>query len=191
MDIRFGIKPQDKTHVAHLFWHAFARKIGPLLGPYPKAKSFIAANLNPQAAFCAFDRGELVAAVGFRTAQSGFFGGGFADMAAVYGRVGALWRYALLEAYNQPVEQDEVLLDGLFVDPNWQGQGIGTQLINTLSDHARHLGKSVLVLDVVVENTRAVALYKRHGFVIQNTKKLGPGRWLFKSKAMHRMAKPL
>ena len=190
-DIRLGVTPQDRTRVAHLFWQAFEPKLAPVFGTRAKGVLFIAPNLNSNAAFCAFDGQELVGVVGFRTAEAGFLQGGFRQMRAVFGLTGGLWRSALLEVYGQPVGPQEVLIDGVFVDTPWQGRRIGTRLLHALSDHAIGLGKTDLVLDVVAENTRAVALYQREGFAIAYTKKLGLRRWLFKATAVHRMTKTL
>lgn len=53
----------------------------------------------------------------------------------------------------------------LFVDPSATGRGVGSTLLTTAVAHARALGR-VPVLDVVREHTRAVALYRRHGWQV-------------------------
>lgn len=50
---------------------------------------------------------------------------------------------------------------GLFVAPDWQGQGIGRQLL----DHVR-LSQPVLELNVFEANTRARRFYEAYGFVV-------------------------
>ncbi|WP_377642389.1 GNAT family N-acetyltransferase [Oryzobacter terrae] len=51
----------------------------------------------------------------------------------------------------------------LFVDPARAGLGIGSRLLTAAVDHARSLGR-LPVLDVVQETSRAVELYRRHGW---------------------------
>lgn len=51
-------------------------------------------------------------------------------------------------------------IGGLFVSPDAQGRGIGQTLIS----HGIKL-KGILTLDVYAQNLRAVAFYKRQGFV--------------------------
>jgi shikimate kinase/GNAT superfamily N-acetyltransferase len=56
---------------------------------------------------------------------------------------------------------DGQTIGGLFVDPAWQGGGVGTQLIN----HAKSL-RAVLFLDVFKQNERAIRFYQKCGFKI-------------------------
>lgn len=57
---------------------------------------------------------------------------------------------------------DEIYLGRIEVDPDHQGRGIGCRLIRTLLDEARRKDQD-LVLDVLVVNHRAKALYERLG----------------------------
>ena len=55
---------------------------------------------------------------------------------------------------------------GICVAPQAQGQGIGAALMRALLDHAdRWAGLLRIELTVYVDNARAIALYRRHGFV--------------------------
>jgi ribosomal protein S18 acetylase RimI-like enzyme len=53
----------------------------------------------------------------------------------------------------------------LFVDPGMAGRGVGSALLDTAVARARTLGRTP-VLDVVSESTRAVSLYRRHGWQV-------------------------
>ncbi|MGL5927412.1 MAG: GNAT family N-acetyltransferase [Dermatophilaceae bacterium] len=53
----------------------------------------------------------------------------------------------------------------LVVDPASAGRGIGRDLLGTAVDHARGLGRTP-VLDVARDATRAVELYRRHGWQV-------------------------
>jgi L-phenylalanine/L-methionine N-acetyltransferase len=55
---------------------------------------------------------------------------------------------------------------GIAVAAAWQGQGVGDQLIHALLDWADNwAGVLRIELNVYTDNTRAIALYERHGFV--------------------------
>ncbi|WP_410652743.1 GNAT family N-acetyltransferase [Amycolatopsis sp. cmx-4-54] len=57
----------------------------------------------------------------------------------------------------------EIYLGRIELHPHCQGRGIGTQLIQSLVDIATQRDQD-LVLEVLAVNTRAYALYQRHGF---------------------------
>jgi ribosomal protein S18 acetylase RimI-like enzyme len=55
-------------------------------------------------------------------------------------------------------------LGGVGVVPDRRGSGVGESLTRMLLDHAREAGAREMVLEVIVENTPAVALYEKLGF---------------------------
>ena len=56
-------------------------------------------------------------------------------------------------------------IDKLYVDSAYQGQGIGRQLMKQALDDPKLVGKPVM-LDVWIENKKAIALYKSMGFKV-------------------------
>ena len=55
-------------------------------------------------------------------------------------------------------------LSYLFVDPPYQGRGLGTQLMKRALDHARQSGYGRATLGVAVENESARRFYERAGW---------------------------
>lgn len=55
-------------------------------------------------------------------------------------------------------------LEDLFVEEEFRGQGIGTQLVNVVIDKAKQLGCYKLELNTQLENKGAQKLYKKMGF---------------------------
>jgi putative acetyltransferase len=89
------------------------------------------------------------------------------------------------------VEQDDVLIGFVTIDPrtfyldqivvapeHWRS-GIGAVLL----EEARRISPHGLDLDVNVDNARAIAFYKKHGFTIA-----GPGKNPVSGKPVHRMS---
>jgi len=58
----------------------------------------------------------------------------------------------------------ELYLETLAVHPDAQGRGLGRALLDFADDEARRRGRSSLSLYCVRDNTRARALYVRHGY---------------------------
>jgi ribosomal protein S18 acetylase RimI-like enzyme len=56
-------------------------------------------------------------------------------------------------------------LGGVGVMPSHRGSGVGESLSRMLLDQARETGAREMVLEVIVENTRAFALYEKLGFM--------------------------
>ena len=78
----------------------------------------------------------------------------------------AVCRHALAEdASGRPVGCGRLLADGhigrLAVLPAWRGRGVGTALLQHLTDLARSLGHTRVVLNA---QTQAMPFYARHGF---------------------------
>jgi ribosomal protein S18 acetylase RimI-like enzyme len=51
---------------------------------------------------------------------------------------------------------------GLVIADKWQGQGLGSMLLRLLADRALERGVIALVLEVLHDNTRMLALIDRH-----------------------------
>ena len=78
----------------------------------------------------------------------------------------AVCRHALAEdASAHPVGCGRLLADGhigrLAVLPAWRGRGVGSALLQRLSDLARSLGHTQVILNA---QTQAMPFYARHGF---------------------------
>jgi RimJ/RimL family protein N-acetyltransferase len=54
---------------------------------------------------------------------------------------------------------------GMLVDRNWRRRGVGSALVRAAIDWARAQGLHKLSLEVFPQNTAAIALYRKSGFV--------------------------
>jgi ribosomal protein S18 acetylase RimI-like enzyme len=175
-----GIPPRDRAAATALYWEAFGAKLGRVMGPSHKAQEFVERVLDPTHAICAHDgNGILLGVAGFKTVDGALVGGDFADMAAIYGRFGALWRGLLLNLLERDTENQRFLMDGIFVAPGARGQGVGSALLDAVAAEAAARGFAEVRLDVVDTNPRARALYERQGFQAVSTHRMGPLRLLY------------
>lgn len=178
--IRHGFPEDQRPRAARLFWAAFSGKLGLLMGPDARALAFFERVMDPAFAISALDaEGRLVGLAGFKTARGALTGGGFGDLAAVYGLFGAAWRTLPLALLERDIEAGVLLMDGIMVDRDARGQGIGSLLLAAIKDHAAQLGCHAVRLDVIDTNLRARALYERQGFRAGAVSQLGPLRYLF------------
>lgn len=95
-------------------------------------------------------------------------GGGF-----VAERAGTICGFGLLTLWPRAAE-----ISDLIVAPAYRSQGIGTQIISTLSNHARTLNATVVEIGVAMSNPRALALYRRMGFYDHHTLQIDLGSGL-------------
>ncbi|HEY2326640.1 MAG TPA: GNAT family N-acetyltransferase [Gaiellaceae bacterium] len=56
---------------------------------------------------------------------------------------------------------------GMAVAREWRGKGVGSALLSAAEEFARQNGAHKLSLDVFAHNERAIALYTKHGFVVE------------------------
>lgn len=67
-----------------------------------------------------------------------------------------------------------VLLHGLYVDPQWQGRGIGSRLLGAVLEAARDLGATGVLVRAQRE---AEGFFRRHGFFVLDADESHPRRW--------------
>ncbi|MEQ9694264.1 GNAT family N-acetyltransferase [Shimia sp. SDUM112013] len=183
-----GFHPDEHSCVAGLFWNAFQSKLWPIMRPEAKAQTFIEAALNPAFALAARNKhGALLGVAGFKTASGALVGGGLQDLAKVYGALGAIWRGGLLGLLERDLNEDVLLMDGIFVAQNARGMGVGTALLRAIKREALLRGLHAVRLDVIDTNPRARALYEREGFVATGIEHLGVLRHLFGFRSATKM----
>jgi ribosomal protein S18 acetylase RimI-like enzyme len=185
-----GLPTELRAEAAALYWEAFGGKLGMVMGPHPKAMAFLLRVLRQDHAIAALDEaGGLLGMAGFKTPAGSFAGGEAADVIAIYGRLGALWRLPLLWMLGREVDNDRFLLDGICVTRAARGQGIGTALMAAIGDEAAARGYGQVRLDVIDSNWRAKALYERLGFRVEKTTSIGLLRFIYGFRAAITMVK--
>lgn len=170
--LRHGLPESQRLAAAQLYWQAFGGKLGPILGPEPRALRFLNRVMRLDHCVAAVDdHGRLCGIAGYRTAQASFAGGDTSDLRAIYGRAGAAWRGRILAFLSD--DSEHFLLDGISVDRAARSQGIGTAMIAALCALGRSHGHTAISLEVIGSNWRAAALYRRLGFVEHHRKSIG------------------
>lgn len=190
--IQAGLPPDAHALAAELYWEAFGKKLGRVMGPRDKALAFVRRVLDPSHAISAIGpSGQLLGVAGFKTIEGALVGGTFADMCAVYGRASAIWRAALISLLERDTENKRFLMDGIFVTADARGQGVGSALLEAICAEAQTRGYTSVRLDVINTNPRARALYERQGFQALQTQHLGFLKVLFRFDSATTMVRDL
>lgn len=180
VNVSSGFSHEERAQIAAMYWEAFGQKLGRVMGPAPRAITFIESVLDQTHALCARDdAGALLGVVGFKTYEGALVGGTWRDLAHHYGWIGSTWRIGLLALLERDTENERFLMDGVFVHENARGMGVGTALLDAIREEARVRGYKEVRLDVIDTNPRAKALYERQGFVARGDQKLGPLKHIF------------
>lgn len=78
----------------------------------------------------------------------------------------------VIEASNDlfpPVEDDHLYVSRVAVDPSMRGEGLGSELIDYVTDHFSGQGLTTCRLDVAAANVGAIKAYEKVGFKIVAT----------------------
>lgn len=154
--ISLGLDAHHRAAAAHLYWQAFGGKLGAVLGPEPRALTYLRRVMDLNRCMAATLDGTLVGIVGRHSDGGSFAGGTPEDFRVVYGWARRLWGLPLLGLVGGSAPPSGALMiDGFSVLPAQRGRGIGTALLNDICQTARANGHSAVVLDVIDTNWRA------------------------------------
>ncbi|WP_095589101.1 GNAT family N-acetyltransferase [Actibacterium ureilyticum] len=190
--VETGLRPEHRQQAARGYWRAFSRKLRYPLGPADKATSFIESVLDPTHAISAVSHdGQFLGMAGFKSARGALVGGGFGDLARIYGWLGATIRGALIHVLERDCADETLLMDGIFVEASARGHGVGTALLRAVEAYAASMALKRIRLDVIDTNPRARALYEREGFAASGVLSLGLLKPVFGFSAATQMTKPV
>lgn len=66
---------------------------------------------------------------------------------------------------------DEATIINIAVHPDYRGHNFGDMIVENLLNEAKALNAAAMTLEVRVSNLPAINLYKKHGFIIEGTRK--------------------
>ncbi|CAM5714850.1 GNAT family N-acetyltransferase OS=Streptomyces alboniger OX=132473 GN=CP975_33495 PE=4 SV=1 [Streptomyces alboniger] len=189
--VRRGLPAGAERRAAELYWEAFGRKLGPALNPPDKAVPFIAAHLNTDRAICALLDGRLVGLAGYQHGGRSLTQGSARAVLRAYGHLRGLHRLLLLALFERRPAPGQLLMDGIAVDADLRGRGVGGLLIEEVAAVAAERGCRQIRLDVIDTNPRARALYERLGFTAARTEHTPYLRGLLGFGAVTTMHRPV
>ncbi len=174
-----SIEEADRVRMALVIDGAFSENLHPHL-PNPESRlKVLAAGVDIGCAIGAFERDQLVAVAGLRTADASVFDGMTFSLLRREMGTGAIRARLVLKLLDSSVEPDTIRIEFLAVDEAARGRGVGSMLLEAVANRGCQLGAKRAVLDVDSTNTVARELYRREGYLGRiGGKRPIPGRWL-------------
>ena len=90
--------------------------------------------------------------------------------------------------FDSETNGNEWYLDSIAVSPDYQGHGVGSQLLRALPEYAKADDESVIGLNVDFENPDAMKLYGRHGFEVVGKRMIGDHEYYHMQKQVDNRA---
>lgn len=162
-----------RTTAARLYDDAFRSKLRPAIPDDDARWAILEAGLRPEKSIAALEGERLLGIAGFHD-DSGSLTSGitFGSIRARIGCIRSLRATAVFALLERKPEHGELLMDGIVVDQEARGRGVGTGLFGELEALARERGFARIRLDVVDTNPAARRLYERLGFEAVRTERI-------------------
>ena len=173
--IQGGIPAHLRRRAAEVYDDAFAKKLRTFLGTREQRIAILEESFAADYAFVALSDGDLVGIDGFHAAHGQLLDIGFGALRRHLGWMRALWAAGVGSIFTRTPQPEQLLMDGIAVDARMRGQGVGSLLLDAITQHAHEQGFHAVALDVINSNPDARRLYERKGFHVVKTSEYG---WL-------------
>jgi ribosomal protein S18 acetylase RimI-like enzyme len=172
--IGLGFDESERMRVGTLYWEAFQRKLRPAFADPETGLRVVQASMRSERVLVSrSDAGSVSGVCGFHEERTGAVAMTWTTMRGILSVGQALRATLVLSLLARDDEAGALVLDGICVDREQRGSGIGTALLDAAEAYARARGLASVCLSVVDGNPRARALYTRRGFVPVSSGALG------------------
>ena len=163
---QIGLPESCRQKAAELYEEAFQQKFTPIVKSREKMVQILVDGIQPELAVAALEGDRLVGLAGFYHSSNSFTGGiNASNIVKHLGLIRGLSTLVLFGfLYERKVSEGELFMDGIVVDPEMRGKGVGTKILEKLSNFAREKGYKTIKLEVIDTNSRAKKLYESEGF---------------------------
>jgi ribosomal protein S18 acetylase RimI-like enzyme len=183
--IEHGLPDALRDQAAAIFEEAFGEKMRMAVRDQQARLAFMRRRFEARNVVIARRDAVLLGMVGL-SSKGGAYAGGLMGHSwdprpyrEELGWLGACWAVWGQRLADHKPKGDEIWVDGIAVAASARGLGIGTRLLNEVTDVARANGKRFVRLDVIDTNPRAQALYERLGYKVTGTQSFGwKQRWV-------------
>ena len=164
--VQEGIPSMFKHQVSALYAEAFERKFVKVIADKHTMSRLFLENMDEGCGLCFIEDNKVMGVAGFHRGSNALLGFEMKTFTDEFGYIKGFFKcLMILLFYNRkPSHEKELLMDGIVVDKDHRGRGIGTKLFGALEEYAKRCGYTQIKLDVIKENPKAKALYTRLGF---------------------------
>ena len=163
IDIRFDIPIEFRKHAITLYFEAFEKKFTKLMN-LDEALNILTDLLNSEQSIYAVQDGRLVGFAGIQHGNKRLFKNSLQPFIKHLGILRGLLVAFVLSLFDRPYKDNELLMDGICIDKNMCGQGVGSLLLEEIYEIDKKNNYKTIRLDVVDTNPRARKLYEKIGF---------------------------
>ncbi|CAG0967807.1 hypothetical protein ANAEL_01007 [Anaerolineales bacterium] len=164
LQIHQGLYPAHLQRAAQLYFDAFRRQVSPILGINEQAVAFIRRCINPQQALTAIFEDKLAGFIGLQYGGQSFLQLRLSQFVDRFGWLLGRIRFRQAALFEQSVQTGDLRIESIAVDPGLRGQGVGTWLLNAVTDFAGKQDFKAVHIDVPDTASDVFKLCRRVGF---------------------------
>jgi len=175
MKIVKGIGDKKINQISDILYDSFKKKLNIFIKDDKKAFNIIKRSVNLDMGFYALDdEEEVIGVLGTITDTDHFYKLKFKSILREYSFVKALMKYIPLKIETmKKVKKGEVYINLFAVKKGYRGRGIGSELLNAISNYFKEGGYKYLKLTIINTNLGAKKMYEKHGFDVEKETKYG------------------
>ena len=168
------ISEKYRNEAAELLFSALGDKLIPILDDTDKSKQFISSTFNTESCFTAIKDNNLLGILAFQTLKSNLISPSYKDFTAIYGIIRGTIKAFKLSVLQHKSKPHELYIEAIAVSQKARGQGIGTQLIESLFQYSQEENFKLITLEVINTNPMAQKLYENLGFRVIKKSNIWP-----------------
>lgn len=174
-----GIAEKYRESAVDLYEEAFGKKFAVAIPSKEKRIIFLNKCFTLDYAIGAVYEDKLIAIAGVQTPEGSLTGGiTYSELLVQLGFIKGNWAAIIFDFYDRQAVFKELIMDGIAVDSDARGEGIGSHLLKEVVKYAKDHEFESVRLDVININTKAKIFYQRMGFKAVKTIRYPYLKWL-------------
>ncbi|GHF95886.1 GNAT family N-acetyltransferase [Thalassotalea marina] len=163
--IEQGWTLEHAVTIAQLYDKAFGDKFSAVINDKHQRIILLAKSFMPKFSYVARVENKIVGLAGFQTTKGSLTSAMTGQLLLKeLGLLKGLKACLLFSLFEREAQSQELVMDGIVVDSDYRGLGIGSKLLDAIIEYAKDNDYQNVRLDVIDTNPRAKKLYKTKGF---------------------------